>query len=261
MNEDYGFLIKIVGDYQEEKLEKFSSHNFMSNVIRQLSCVYSEAVVVSCFSTANKNNIISSFSVYGYSKENIELFLKNLLVFYTEYILTKKYKKDSLIQDIEKNIIDMMICRMKKMLIDEENINLFEDTLYSPNSRSIPVKVYNFLLSTNGEAALDYWKKEKNNVHRISYLAQNLYEKYGFTFNEVLQLDEKSVLEINKIITKSEQDGGNVTGGRNESIINEKPKRLVLTSGNAIVDAILLMSFIATQLFVGLLVAIELLKR
>ena len=79
-------------------------------------------------------------------------------------------------------------------------------------------------------------------------LTKTLYEKHGLSLNEVKQLSNLKVNEINSMIITEEEN--------NEKIHKLNPFKLVLSSGNGIVDTLVLFSIVLTEIFIGFLIAI-----
>ena len=75
-----------------------------------------------------------------------------------------------------------------------------------------------------------------------------MYEKHGLSINQVKQLSNLKVNEINNIIVNNEK---NI-----KERSNFNPFKLVLTSGNGIVDTLVLFCIVRTEIFIGFLIAI-----
>ena len=75
-----------------------------------------------------------------------------------------------------------------------------------------------------------------------------MYEKHGLSINQVKQLSNLKVNEINNIIVENEKE----VKERN----NFNPFKLVLSSGNGIVDTLVLFCIVITEIFIGFLVAL-----
>ena len=72
---------------------------------------------------------------------------------------------------------------------------------------------------------------------------------------EVNQLSNQAIAKLNDKILYDIDDEN--AGGRNKS----KPLQLVLTSGSGFVDTIVLLSIMATEIMVGLIIAITIAGR
>ena len=82
-------------------------------------------------------------------------------------------------------------------------------------------------------------------------LESQLYSKYGYNIATIASLSEEEIEHVNHIITIEENRIITVPEKTN---IFKKSNRIVLTTGNGFVDKLMLLSIIATELMIGMVI-------
>ena len=99
----------------------------------------------------------------------------------------------------------------------------------------------------------DFYKSKTESVEEKKelFLPEERYEAHGVSIDEIKDLPEPTIERINNEIIKRDSDNGDLPGGR-----VDKPKSLVLTSGNGFVDALILFGIMCTELMIGVIVTV-----
>ena len=106
-----------------------------------------------------------------------------------------------------------------------------------------------------------YWNRKKvllnNNIKfkriRNDLLSSSVYDKYGIDKDDMSRMSEEKVRNINNRILESEKD----TEKRNKKFI---PKNVIITSGNGFVDTLMLLSIMTTEIMIGIMIALHVMR-
>lgn len=250
--------------YNSDKQFKSLKHDPLLNVCKFLVGIYGEINVVNPYLSGNISVLATNLTVYGMNIEKIDEFLLNLNEFYQEYIVKKGLQKTELLAKIYFILFDMVLAKSKRENISDAEFHFFETLIYSGNNNNYLMKLYNMFINKDKNAIFAYWSKTKDEIKNPVIMVKEepkplleaaVYANYGLSYEEVSQMSMEEIIKINDQITK--QSDNTTTGGRNV----EKPKKLVLTSGNAVIDSILFLGFVATQLLMGFILILEFIKR
>lgn len=255
MSYDLSFLYDYI-----ERNDKTRNHDFFNTVISQLSIIYGTDNIKKAAQKRNVNDFKTILKTYNYPESEIETFFLKIFTIFTKY-KNQYYEKSNFFIEIEKQIIDMMVFKINATKVDDNEIIHFENTLYSKYNPNLICRIFNLLFNKNDDSIYNYWLTKKeidfDNVD-VEFLPNIKYEQFGLSLDEVKKMAPRKIKNLNEQIVLMAKDDETNNGGRTQNITQDNQKRLVLTSGNAIVDAILLMGFIATQLFIGLLIFLKL---
>lgn len=240
--------------YLKEKQNKFAKHNPILNITKFLIIIYGEINIINPYLSQNLSVLLNNLTVYGLKKSEVQEFLDNLEEFYQKYIANRCLENTELLNQIYFNLIDMVKSKGKKQLITISEFASYEELIYSKNNVNPVIKLYNLLINKKPDAIGNYWYKVKTELlHPVvevnkPLLAANIYQNYGLSYDEVSKLSVNEIVKLNARI-QNEMDT-ETSGGRTV----ENPKKLILTSGNAVIDSVLLLGFIATGILVGFII-------
>ena len=82
-------------------------------------------------------------------------------------------------------------------------------------------------------------------------LASQIYSKYGYNINTIASLSEDEINKVNELIIAEEN---HKILPKEKISIFKRSQRIVITTGNGFVDKLMLLSIIATELMIGMVV-------
>ncbi|MDD2504893.1 MAG: hypothetical protein PHF21_01305 [Bacilli bacterium] len=237
-----------------------NKHIYEFWVIRILIRIYGEINIINPFKLRKEESFKNNLLIYGLKEIEVDSFIK----FMNEYDKWLNSPVEPAKTDIPNkiNIILINMILLKKTInnIDKNDIECFDD-FFCPEKGDM-LKVQNLIMNEPYTTS-KLWLRKKNSFNNDfkfqeiteQLLTENDYNRYGLILNEVKQLSNLKIREINnKIIT---EDSENNEGGRTKF----DPKKLILTSGSGFVDTIVLLSIMATEIMIGLLIAFWFLRR
>ena len=227
-----------------------SSHYYELTIIELLVKIYERINIIVPYKTKYERTFITNLQVYGLSSEDVSKFI-NALNDYNNWLLGVKGTYTDSVITIHKILIKMILLKN----LYKEEIEYYD---YYLSVKEIRLKKILDLATNNIDDAINLWVRKRNiYLYKHNYvfeeiepdlLTKTLYEKHGLSINEVKQLSNLKVNEINNMIITEEENS--------EKIHNMNPFKLVLSSGNGIVDTLVLFSIVLTEIFIGFLIAI-----
>lgn len=231
-------------------------HTFEMYVIKALTIIYGEKSVLLPYKIDNERAFECNLLMYDLKEQDMISFLRYMNDYY-EFMESMKSEKRAtgLIDEIERILMDMIIKRGKKKEYTQEEIKEF-DTIFNPIDGDLR-RIKN-LVSNNQGLIVREWENNKyelsNTQIRMIAVNPNLltkeeYLKYGYDIRLIATLSEQDINKINSIIRKEESKVFNY---------EKRPlfgfKNIVLTSGNGFVDKLMLLSIVATELMIGVII-------
>ena len=260
-------LTKAIDNYLQscDNPQGVTYNSFLVVVIRMLIVIYSELDIVNPISIQNEELFKDNMAKYGYTKNRVNLFLEHL----NNYYLIEKTNQEKTIKlrneyfiIVQKDIIDMFIAKKMNYQITEEETKKFYELLYTPNTPN-PLRVsFNFLMADNVMEVSNYFQKQmQDNVKKIipqekHYLNIKAYELLNYSMDDIRDLDSKEIDKVNRQVYdyfKIRENAINKEYLLDKAIEAIERENNKVTSGNGYVDALLVLSVLAT---VGMLVAI-----
>ena len=255
---------KAINDYLSsvENPKGVVYNSFLVIVIRLLIVLYSELDIVNPMVINDEELLKNNLAKYGYSKNDLEMFLSDLQVYYD--IEKENENKMIKIQNpyfitIQKELIDMLIAKKLNFHLKEKEVQDFYDLLYTPYSKN-PLQVsYNFLMTDNVLEIDNYFRKQmKENVKMVVPREKHLlnvkaYELLNYSMDQINSVDANEIDRVNHQVYdyfKIRENAINkeyLLDKAIEAIEREKNK---VTSGNGYVDILLVMSIICTVIMV-----------
>lgn len=234
------------------------SHVFEMHIIELLAKIYGEINIINPYNLRNDKEFINNLMLYGIKgKEIINLF--KYFKQYERWLNSTNAYKSNVINQIESILIDMIVLKNQSAKLPLEEITFYGNYL---NPQNGDLKKIHEIVSFEPDYIPNLWEKIQNNFQKTSSKNMNFvkpllllpedYEKYGITIGEVKQLSNIKIAEINQRIKNNEESSTDSTTGGNTKV---KPLQLVLTSGSGFVDTLVLLSVMATEIMVGLLIA------
>lgn len=231
-----------------------SSHYYELTIIELLVKIYDRINIIVPYKTKYERTFITNLQVYGLSNEDTNKFI-NALNDYNKWLLDAKGTFTNSVNTIHKILIKMILLKNLYKGLSKEEIEYYD---YYLSVKEIRLKKILDIASNNINNDINLWQRKRNiylNKHNYIFeeiepdlLTKTLYEKHGLSIKEVKQLSNLKVNEINTMIINEEENS--------EKIHNINPFKLVLSSGNGIVDTLVLFSIVLTEIFIGFLIAI-----
>lgn len=235
----------------------FSSFPVM--VIRALIFIYGELDIINPFRTNNEDRMggfDSNVTKFGFSKRSLKEFKEAFQKYSTASVQPNAY-----FLKIEKFLIDMFFYRKKALGATEEQITSFQNLLYLSTNKN-PIVLQEFLKFTPNLQELDMYFQSKlyESNHNFTFLPYKhntlipeAYTVLGYTLDMIVQLDEKTLDQLNTKILNYFKIDPNIPDKSErlkEAVTYYQRYGNTITSGNGYVDMLLLLSMVATVMMV-----------
>lgn len=227
-----------------------NEHIFEIYVIKALCKIYGEINIINPFKIRSENSFKCNLLMYGFTEKEMDLLF---LYFekYEEWLNSENVGKTDLTTKIEKILIDMILIKCRKRVVDEEDINFF-DNFFDPVNNTFS-KMHS-LITIDNDVIPNYWKRKKLGLNnkvklvdvRTDLLAKDDYASYGINIKDVEKLTHEQVVVLNNKIQEKDKKSKNVLF---------KPKKIIISSGSGFVDTLMLLSIMTTEVMVGLILA------
>jgi len=231
-------------------------HIFEFWVTRVLVNIYGEENILGTFKAENDKKFKKNLTIYGLKQTEVTQFI-NLMEEYDNW-LNSPYlvSKTDLPTKIEAILIKMVSLKAKKEKTSKEELDeyyVFFDPIKGDLAKYkdfvVADKTITPSLWREERAALEGKKKTKVTSE---LLPASDYKRFGLDIGEVKYLEKDKIEEINTRILEEQSSD-------DEKAVFD-PKKLILTSGSGFVDTLVLLSIIATQIFIALLIAFTLVR-
>lgn len=230
-------------------------HMFEMYVIRALTKIYGEINIINPYKIHSENSFKCNLLMYGLSEKEMQVLFK----YFDEYNMwlnSDNVVKTDLTTKIEKILIDMLVIKNRKHNITQEEMNFF-DKFFDPVENTL-AKIHS-LITYDNDVVPNYWKRKKMNFNnkvslidiRSDLLAKDDYATYGINIKDVEIMSHEQVIKLNEKIQEKEKKSRRV---------RFKPKRILISSGSGFVDTLMLLSIMATEVMIGLVLAFYFLR-
>ncbi len=224
--------------------------SFDVQIVRILVYIYSEADLVNPFLIKDYDLINNNLKRFGLEEESLNKFKKSL-----QNYLTTQNINDFL--TIYKIIIDMIEKKYKDDFITEEEVKKYEEIFFKGRS----IKALN-----------DYWNKalyKINNKITFTEVNNNVFNPYAYylqgkTLADIKEMSDEKLYYLNKKILRDYNikfDDKNMLNKLNRAIDKAMMPKGALSSGNGFVDILMFLSFVATEIMVGAVIALQMILR
>lgn len=255
---------KAISDYLQssDKVQGVIYNSFLVVVIRLLKNLYGELDLINPYKMNDEELLKENLSKYGYSKFKVELFLSNLQLFYDieKENQNKQIKtKNHYFITVQKDIIDMLICKKLNFDLKQSDVTDFYSLLYTPYSNN-PLQVsYNFLNAEDVFEIDRYFKKQmKENIKIVKVKEKPLlnikaYQLLKYSMEDINNMDINEIEKVNHQVYDYFKIRENAI---NKEYLLEKALEAIerennkVTSGNGYVDILLIMGIICTIIMV-----------
>lgn len=233
MSEDV--LVKAIEKYVANK----NDSSFAVKIIKILALIYNEIDLVNPFLLKKYELIDQNLKRYGLSNESLVKFKNS----FAKYLKDKDM--DSFLT-LYKIIIDMIVKKYQNSFISAEEVAMYEKYFFEGKS----LKALN-----------EYWDKalyKINNKIIFTEVNENIFNPYAYylqgkTLADIKDMSEDKLYLLNKKILREyniKMDDENMISKLNKALYKElyTPK---FSTGNGFVDALMIVSFVATEIMVA----------
>lgn len=232
-------------------------YTFEMNVIKTLTIIYGEKSILLPYKIDNEKAFECNLLMYDLKETDMKNFIKYMNDYY-EFMKNYKSEKKAtgLTTEIEKILLEMIIKRGKRKEFTQMELKEF-DRVFNPIEGNL--KKIKSLVSMNNGLIVRAWETNKlelsNTQLRMiavnpNLLDSNLYTKYGYNIKTIASLSEDEIEKVNHIITIEEN---RINLEQKKPTVFKRGK-IILTTGNGFVDKLLLLSIIATELMIGMVI-------
>lgn len=232
-------------------------YKFEMLVISALTIIYGEKSILLPYKIDNEKAFECNLLMYDLKDADLKKFTTYMQKYYN---FMEEYKSEKMaegiVEEIEKIIVEMLKKRakVKKFTNDEiDKLNKIFDNNYAFN---------NIFSNSNENLIKRYWLDTKANltdtqVEMIginpNLLSREEYSKYGFDIRTIACLSTTEISEVNKAIEENKKKQFKM-----EEVSFFKRFNLYLTTGNGFVDKLMLLSIVATELMIGMIILLRL---
>ena len=245
----------IRGYLQQQKGQTVSRmYTFEAHVIKTLTIIYGEKTILLPYKIDNEIAFKCNLLMYGLKESDMEDFIKYMNEY---YVFMKSYKSEKkatgLINEIEHILMNMITKRNLRKQFTPDELKEF-DKIFNPTNGEL--KELKQLVGSNQGLIVREWANQKNEITNTQIrlrainpdlLDPKIYFKYGYDIKTIAELSDSEISEVNTIIIKEENKE---EYNKNDKKIKHK---LVLTSGSALLDILIMLSVIATEVMVGII--------
>ena len=259
---------KAISDYQssKDKPDGIVFNSFPTVVIRLLMCIYSELDIINPLVTENEDALKDNLKKFGYGATELDTFFNNFQKFCdidkeNESLKIKKANPYFVI--VQKQIIDMLICKKLNFHLTDKEINDFYELLYTSDTKN-PLRIsFNYLTAINNLTEVEeYFKKQMQEKVKIdvpqekNLVNMRAYEILGYNKETILSMDGSLLEKVNHQVYdffKIRENAINKDFLLGKAIEEYEKGDAKITTGNGYIDILLVMGVICT---VAMLIAI-----
>lgn len=227
-------LIVAIKNYIEGKRED----QFSYNIIKLLSYIYSEADIINPYKLGDFRLLDTNLKKYGLT----DLELEKFDTAFNKYVI---YHNNDGFYTLYKIMMDMIALKHQKVPLSKEDIKRYEDIFFAGRT----VKVLE-----------DYWN---NTLYKINNKSDKMVAKI---YLQKKSINDLKTLKHYKLVREKEEEISKYnqkleTGRIKAKIVKISNTPITpISSGNGFVDIIMILSFVATEVLVGAMAAITLIK-
>lgn len=234
-------------------------HVFEFYVIQTLVTIYGEINIINPFKLGKEESFKKNLMLYGLKESEMEMFIKYMGDYNNWLNSPHEVPKTKLPIQIESIIINMILHKSNFQKITSSEIEKYND-FFDPLDIDL-MRVQNLIVEDK-TLIPSLWRRKRFQLEgdiiletiEPELLSPEIYTKYGLSIEDVKKLSNLKINEINETIKKEEM---NSEGDKPRF----DPRKLILTSGSGFVDTIVLLSIMATEIMIGLLIAFSFLRR
>lgn len=248
------FINKSLTIGYENYTGKKNTDPFECHVIECLVAIYGKDII-DAYNERSMEKFDKTIRRYGLAENIYTHFMDNLIAYqgFKERLKKEPNIKTDIISNIDVDLIKMYEFMSAFVKITEAQLTSFETLIL----KNFEVTKIHFNYSNDPKRVENFYKKERskfgNSVELkeqdVEFLDEITYSKFGVSIDEVKNMDYRMVKKLNNYINDRIKSGVDVVAPTKRKLkLNS-----VISSGNGFVDALLIMSIIATEISVGLI--------
>ncbi len=232
-------------------------YTFEMSVIKALTIIYGEKSILLPYKIENEKAFECNLLMYDLKENVMQNFIKYMGAYHQFLKNSHSHEKaGGLICEIEKIIIEMIEKRSSRREFSEAEIREF-DTIFNPREGNL--KKLKSLIHTDDGLIIKKWEDKKygltNTQIRMMAINPNLlepytYSKFGYDIKTVALLSEEEINTINQRIEEEEERFFEIENKKK----GNKRSKIILTTGNGFVDKLMILSIVATEIMIGLVI-------
>ncbi len=224
--------------------------SFETNIVRILIHIYNEIDFINPYLLHEYSLIDENILRYGLPKEELIKFKQ----VFTNYMQT--HDTDAFLT-VYKIIMDMILYKYKNSFITKEEVAEYEKIFFQGKSVNVLNK---------------YWDKtlyKINNKLSFKEVKENVFNPYAYylqgkTMADIQEMSNESLYHLNLKILRDyniKVDDSNLVNKLNKAIDKAMMPKGQLSTGNGFVDILMFLSFVATEIMMGAIIAVQMLRR
>lgn len=242
-----------------EKYDK--SHVFEVTVIEMLVNIYGEINIINPYKLRDSKSFIKNLQLFGLSSKNTYQFIDLMDTYYKWLIGTSK-KSTNLMEKIKFVLLQMVLNKA-----GEKELSNAEQKYYKAffENKLLGLSELSSLMGDSNVNFYRMWNLKKNfltgklpqfnyNIILPDFFDEKKYKEFGISLNDMSKLSNETVEKINNKIVV--EDAENKRKKSKFTI----PLKLAITSGNGFVDTLVLLSVMATEIMIGIIIAVTVMK-
>lgn len=251
---------RAINDYElcAEACSGVIYNSFLVVIIRMLIVLYGELDIINPWNVLDEELLKSNLAKFGYRKDDIELFFQNLEKYFEQELENEKQtikSKNTYFIIIQKQLIDMLVCKKINFLLTEVETKDFYDLLYTPNT-SDPLRLsYNYLMAKDVYEVDRYFKEQmESNVKVVIPEEKHLvnlkaYEILNYSMEDIRKMSSSEIDKLNTQVYdyfKIRENAINKEYLLEKALETLEREKNKISSGNGYVDILLILSIICT---------------
>lgn len=242
-----------------EKYDK--SHVFEMLVIEMLTNIYGEINVINPYKLKDSKSFMKNLQLYGLSQKTTYQFI-DLMDEYYKWLALSSSHSTNLVEKIKFILLQMVLlkCSEKQLSVKEKKlyIRFFENKI-------IGLDELCKLMKDDNTNFYRMWSLKKHFIDSSTvefnyellmpeFFDEKKYKEFGISLNDISKLSNETVEKINNKIIVEDAD---TEKKKNRFVI---PLKLMISSGNGFVDTLVLLSVMATEIMIGIIIAVSVMK-
>ncbi len=239
-------LLNAIAKYIDNK----EAISFDTNIVRILIHIYNEIDFINPFLLKDYSLIDKNLLRYGLPEEELVKFKNS----FNRYMVNQS--EDDFLT-IYKIIMDMIAYKYKDDFITKEEVVEYENIFFKGKSVN---------------ALNKYWDStlyKINNKIKFTEARENVFNPYAYylqgkTMADIKEMSNEKLYHLNRKILREyniKVDDKNMINKLNIAISKAMMPRGQLSTGNGFVDILMFLSFVATEIMVGAIIAVQMLVR
>lgn len=237
------------------------SHVFEVLVIEMLINIYGEINIINPYKLKDSKSFIKNLQLYGLSSKTTYQFI-DLMDEYYKWLSLSNSQSTNLVEKIKFVLLQMVLHK-----VSDKKLSKNEKAFYFRffENRIIGLNEICKLMKDDNSNFYRMWNLKKDFINdenvKFNYelllpdlFDEKKYKEFGISLSDISRLSNETVEKINNKIVVEEAD---TARRKNKFVI---PLKLVISSGNGFVDTLVLLSVMATEIMIGIIIAVSFMK-